>query len=278
MQQGQAGVIHTFLFDHYWWVVFLTIFVALLTSAYTYRKPPKCEKGKILRHDMAARVSHWFNAAGIVTLIITGFLLGFLFFPRIVAFTDGAELAFNLHFVGAVLFLFGGMYWVGNTFLSPERLEEHAPYRGSLKDAVLHYLHLAGLIRKEGAPTGKYEASERLAFVPLTLFALFMGITGLVKVSARIWHLPDGLLVAATWVHDWGTLLLAILLVFHIVLAAVVPWAWPLLRSMIDGYVSVEFVKAHHPAWYAELVKKGYCPEKKGESESREGADDAEKE
>jgi len=278
MKQGEAGQSLLFYFDTFWWAPFMVVFVALLLSAYTHRIKPHCEGDRILRHDIPARVSHWFNAGGILILLFSGFMLGFLFFPRQVAFTDGARAMFNLHFIGALLFLFGAVYWVGNSFLNPQRLEEHAPYKGSLKDAVLHYLHLMGLTKSKGGPTGKYEASERLAFIPLTLLALFMGITGLIKVAARVWHIPDGVLVFATWTHDWSTIILAILLVFHIVLAAVVPWAWPLLRSMIDGYIGVDFVKSHHPGWYRELVAEGLCPpdktDEKRTDESAQGADD----
>ena len=278
LKQGEAGHSSVFYFDHYWWMPFMIVFIALLVSAYTHRKKPKCEGDRILRHDIPARVSHWFNAGGILILLFSGFALGFLFFPRHVAFTDGARAMFNLHFIGALLFLFGAVYWVGNSFLYPRRLEEHSPYKGSLKDAVLHYLHMAGLTKKKGRPTGKYEASERLAFIPLTLLALFMGVTGLIKVSARVWHVPEGLLEFATWTHDWSTILLAVLLVFHIILAAVVPWAWPLLRSMIDGYISVDFVKSHHPGWYKELEQDGLCPadEKKERKQTpKKGENDA---
>lgn len=277
MKQGQAGEHLLFLFDRYGWVLVLIVFLALLASAYTHRKKPHCEGDRILRHDMAARVSHWFNAIGILILIGSAFGLGFLSFPRLVAYTDGAQLMFNLHFLGAALFLFGGFYWVGNSFLNPSRLEEHAPYRGSLKDAVIHYLHLAGLSKKKGRPTGKYEASERLAFVPLTLLALFMAITGFIKLSARIWDPPAWLLGMANWTHDWFTILLVILLVFHIVLAAVVPWAWPLLRSMIDGYVSVDFVKSNHPGWYRELQEEGLCPPDEPSAKSSDAATETEK-
>jgi formate dehydrogenase subunit gamma len=262
MKQGNAGESLLFLFDDYWWMLFMIIFLALLLSAFTHRKKPHCQGDKVLRHDIPARVSHWFNAFGILILLFSGFMLGFLFFPRLIPFTDGAQLMFNLHFIGALLFLFGAVYWVGNTFLYPQRLEEHAPYIGSLKDAIIHYARMAGITKKSERPPGKYDASERLAFVPLTLLALFMGLTGLIKVSARVWHVPDGLLHFSTWTHDWSTLLLAVLLVFHIILAAVVPWAWPLFRSMIHGYVNVDFIKSHHPGWYKELEKEGLCPSK----------------
>jgi formate dehydrogenase subunit gamma len=261
MKQGEAGQSLLFLFDEYWWGLFMIVFLALLLSAFTHRKKPHCEGDRVLRHDIPARVSHWLNAFGILILIFTGFMLGFLFFPRQVAYTEGAQLMFNLHFIGAMMFLLGAVYWVGNTFLYPRRLEEHAPYLGSIKDAVIHYARMAGLTKSKERPVGKYDASERLAFVPLTLLALFMGVTGLIKVAAHVWNVPKGLLEFATFTHDWSTIILTLLVIVHIILAAVVPWAWPLFRSMIDGYISVDFVKSHHKGWYKELTDDGLCPQ-----------------
>lgn len=267
MQQGKAGVHSTFFFDAYWWVPFTVVFVALLLSSFTHRQKPKCENGKILRHDIAARFSHWFNAAGIMILLYSGYELGFLGFGRKVFFTDGAREMFNLHFIGASLFLLGAVYWLGNTFLYPQRFKEHSPYKGSIKDAVLHYLKLFGLpIKKGERPVGKYEASERLAFIPLTLLALFMGLTGLVKLSAHVWDLPTWFVHGATVIHDYSTIILAILLVFHIFLAAVAPWAWPMFISMITGYMSVEDLKTNHKGWYKELKEQGLCDDERGEN------------
>lgn len=271
MIQGEAGQSSLFLFDTYWWVIFLVIFAALLFSAFTYRVEPFRKGNKLLRHDMPARISHWFNAGGILILLYSGFMLGFFFFPRQVSGTAEVATMFNLHFFGAILFLFGAVYWVGNTFLAPKRLAEHSPYQGSLKDAVLHYLKMAGLGKKsDERPTGKYEASERLAFIPLTLLALFMGLTGLIKLAAHAWHVPTGLLSFATVTHDVSTIILLILLVFHVILAAVVPWAWPLLRSMIHGYIPVDFAEAHHPGWVKELEEKGQMKDIDKETQKEE--------
>ncbi len=38
-----------------------------------------------------------------------------------------------------------------------------------------------------------------------------------------------------------------------LLLAAVVPWSWPLLRSMFNGWVPRDFAKSHHPLWYEQL-------------------------
>jgi len=265
MQQGFAGNTTVFWFDHYWWLLFLTLFIALLLSSFTHRKGSYCKDGQVLRHDIAARFSHWFNASGILLLLYSGYKLGFLFIPRELTSTAEIRFYFNLHFIGAMLFLLGAVFWLGNMFLEPKRLDEHEPYKGSVKDAILHYLHLAGVVKHGGSPAGKYEPSERLAFVPLTLLALIMAITGMTKMSAHVWDLPKSVLVASTAIHNWGTIALAVLLVFHILLAAVVPWAWPMMRSMITGFVSVEFVKKDHEAWYDELKASGACKKENNE-------------
>lgn len=261
--QGEAGHSSVFYFDHYWWMIYLVIFGALLASSFTYRIESYCKNGRVLRHDIYARAGHWLNASGILILLYSGYKLGFLWFGRTVAGTDAIRFMFNLHFIGAALFLLGAVFWLGNMFLSPQRLDEHEPYKGAIKDAVLHYLHLFGFIKHAGSPTGKYEASERLAFVPLTVLAFFMALTGLVKMTGHVVHLPTSLLHIATLAHDYSGLVLAVLLVFHIFLAAVAPWAWPMMRSMIDGYVPLEYVKKTHRAWYEELVAKGACKEEK---------------
>ncbi len=258
MYQGAAHR-SLFFFDHFWWVIWLVIFGALIVSSYTYRVEPYCQNGRVLRHDIYARVGHWLNASGILLLLYSGYELGFLWFPRTLSGTDEIRAMFNLHFIGASLFLAGAVFWLGNMFLAPQRLKEHEPYKGALKDAILYYLHLFGLVKHEGSPAGKYEASERLAFVPLTILAFLMAITGLVKMMGHPVHLPTALLHASTLAHDYMALVLAVLLVFHILLAAVVPWSWPLLRSMIDGFVSLDFVRKTHPGWYKELREKGAC-------------------
>lgn len=105
--QGQAGQTTLFYFDHYWWVLWLIVFGAWLASSYTYRVAPYCKGGKVLRHDIYARIGHWLNASGILLLLYIGYKLGFLWIPRTLTGTDEIRAMFNLHFFGAALFLLG---------------------------------------------------------------------------------------------------------------------------------------------------------------------------
>jgi len=57
-----------------------------------------------------------------------------------------------------------------------------------------------------------------------------------------------------TFTHDLTTLIMVAFFMVHVVMGAVVPWSWPLLRSMFTGYVTEEYVKSHHAGWYRELT------------------------
>ncbi len=253
--QGAAGHHLTFLFDRFWWLVLMAAGLGLLWGGLQRRRDPFLDGDRVLRHDSAARLSHWTHAIGCVLLLLSGFGLGFFLFPRWVAGPDGAALMMNLHFCGALLFVFGGFYWLANTIVSPWRLREHLPERGSLAEGVIHYAHILGLTRKTVRPA-KYDGSERLAFLPIVIFALLLIGTGFVKLAARFSGIPTEVLAPATQLHDISALVMLLLFCVHVLLGAVVPWSWPLLGSMFSGWVSRDFARRHHPRWFAELEKQ----------------------
>jgi len=250
--QGEASRHLNFLFDHLWWIIYMAGFLGLILGGYWQRVDPFIRDNRVWRHDGAARLSHWTHALGCGLLLTSGFGLGFLFFPRLVSGPAGAARMMDLHFLGALLFVFGGLFWLANTIVSPRRFWEHMPDRGSLKEGIIHYAHIFGLTKKTVRPA-KYDGSERLAFVPIVLFAALLILTGAIKLSARFLGVPTTVLSTMIWLHDISALIMAVLLVFHVVLAAVVPWSWPLLGSMISGWVSRDFARDHHPLWFEQL-------------------------
>ncbi len=250
--QGEAGRHIAFLFDNLWWGIFIVAFCGLLLGAYWKRVDPFINNDRILRHDGAARLSHWTHAAGCTLLLITGVALGFFFIPRQVAGPAGVSQMMDLHFLGALLFVFGGFFWLSNTILSPWRFREHMPDKGSLIEGITHYAHIFGLTKKNVRPA-KYDGSERLAFVPIVVFAALLILSGFIKLAPRFTSVPTGLLSFMTWIHDASALMMLVLFFFHVLLAAVVPWSWPLLRAMFNGWVPRAFAKSHHPVWYEQL-------------------------
>ena len=250
--QGEAGQHTPLLFDNLWWLLFLAAFCGLLLGAYWQRIDPFIKEQRVLRHDGAARLSHWTHAAGCTLLLISGVALGFFFLPRQVAGPAGASQMLNIHFFGALFFVFGGFFWLSNTLMSPWRFREHMPDKGSLIEGITHYAHICGLTKKTVSPA-KYDGSERLAFVPIVLFAALLILTGFIKLAPRFIGVPTNLLSSMTWLHDISALMMLVLFFFHVLLAAVVPWSWPLLRSMFNGWVPRDFAESHHPQWYKQL-------------------------
>ena len=253
--QGEAGAQLYLLFDHAPWLLFMVAFLAFFVGGRCRRTDPVIDGNKVWRHDKAAILSHWTHALGCTFLLITGFGLGFFNFPRLFFGPGAASWLMNIHFIAAILFVFGGFFWAANMLVSPKRLKEHLPESGSLVEAVTHYAHMFKLT-KNGVAPGKYHGSERLAFLPMVLVTLLIITSGFVKVSARMFVVSSGVLQSATWLHDASTLLMLLLFVAHVILGALVPWSWPLLASMFRGHVSLSYAEKNHQAWIAELSGK----------------------
>ncbi len=244
------------LFDSTAWAVWIAPFAALFSAGFTRRQDSRIIGGQVLRHDDAAILQHWAHAVGTLILVGSGIALGIRgFLPRLVSGTYADGVAFNIHFVGAVLFVFGSFYYAGNTLMSG-RLSEHLPkdIGASLKDVVAHYSAVFG--KGKFPSEGKYFASEHLTYPIAAVGSALIVLTGLVKVAAHTFDIPGGLMLVTTLTHDVVAVVLGLYLVAHAVAGALVPWSWPLLRSMVTGVVPLEYVKEHHADWYRELTSR----------------------
>ena len=82
-------------------------------------------------------------------------------------------------------------------------------------------------------------------------------VTGGIKMAAHTWFLPAGLMGVVTPLHDWFGFALVVLVAIHVLVGSLAPWAWPLLKSMITGYMSEEYVQKNHALWYRQ-IKEGW--------------------
>jgi len=103
---------------------------------------------------------------------------------------------------------------------------------------------------------GKYLASERLSFPLWVVLLAGIILTGGIKAGAHVWTLPSALMAPMTYMHDVCALSLLALLALHMILGAIVPWSWPLIRSMVTGYMAEEYVRENHILWYEEIKEK----------------------
>lgn len=241
------------LFGSASWLIWLAPFAGLLAAGLSPRVDSHVEGDRVLRHDGVAILEHWTHGVATVILLLTGFMLGSVWLPRLVAGRVQAAAVLNVHYVGAALFVFAAFYYGTNTVLSG-RLREHLPgsIGGSLRDAVAHYRAVFG--GGEFPRDGKYFASEHLTYPIAAIGTIVILLSGLLKVAAFAFDIPGGLMTAATVSHDIAAVVLGVFLVAHAIAGAVVPWSWPLLRSMFTGFVTAEYARTHHKAWFDELA------------------------
>lgn len=249
--KGASQLTHCF-FDTMPWTLFAAAALGVVLGARTRRSNPRIEGSRVLRHDGPAMLAHWTHGISCVVLLVTGLALGLFVAPRL--FPDGVRTAFlfNAHFVAALFFLFGTFYWTANMIVSPGRFIEHLPTKDSLRETLIHYGHMCGFTKKTVA-ADKYHGSERLAFLLTLLATTPIVVSGFFKVAARFAELPAPLMSLMTWVHDAFTLVMLLYLIPHVLLGALVPWSWPLLRSMFTGYVTQRYAKQSHANWIQQL-------------------------
>jgi formate dehydrogenase subunit gamma len=239
------------LFNTAAWLFPLAVFGGIFVGATIRREESKIVSGKVLRHGWGTSFYHWSFALSGVALIVTGIYVGFLFIPRLVSDPQAVALMYNLHFMGALVFLFGISAHITDGYVTG-KFKEHLPESGDVGDAVAHYASKLGVGRKPRE--GKYLASEKLSYPMWLVFIGLVVLTGFIKVSAHIWNIPSGVMGVTTYIHDLAALAIIALLIVHVVLGALVPWSWQLLRSMLTGYVSRGYAEDHHPEWYEELA------------------------
>ncbi|ABV85587.1 cytochrome b/b6 domain-containing protein [Shewanella pealeana] len=255
---GEQGRETVMLFDSLAYLPILVFAVSLFTASKLHRPGDRIEGDKVLRHDGIARLTHWTAAFGCLLLLITGIALGFLFIPRFVVDATATAMMFNLHFVGALFFVFGCGLWASNQLVEPRRFSTHLPDESlwiELKKSVLHYTHMLGMT-KTHVEAPKYHHSGRLAGLVIMASSFVVILSGFGKLLARGLDLNPSIAELINLSHGWSALALLLLIPVHALLGGVAPWAWNTLKAMVTGYVSRDYAQKEHAIWFRELEEK----------------------
>ena len=211
--------------------------------------------GEVTRHGGGSFLEHWGTALGIFTLLASGILLGFLFFPTIIDTPDKTAFPLNIHFIGVVVALFGGFFFIADYIFSRkyDRLIPNIPdiFGGFIGKYFL---------RRKWSSEDKYLSSQKVAFLGFAFIGAGILISGAIKVAAHIWPIQAGVWGAFTVVHDLFSLLFIFLLVVHVLLVIGLR-EWPALTSWITGKVTEERAEEDYPVWHEELKtgkRRGY--------------------
>lgn len=243
----------TLLFDSMTWLIGLAPFLGVLAAGLSKRRDPRVEGDRVLRHDLAAIVTHWAHGLGTVVLLGSGIALGFLFVPTLLGSGQPVWTVMNVHFVAVVVFLFGTFYYGANAVLAPKRLKEHLPTSDAIDYTKRHYGLLLGFKKFSMPPERKYFESEKVAYLMAAAGTITIIVTGMLKVAAHVMNVPGGVMAVATPAHDVATLLMILFILPHILFAAILPSSWPILRSMFTGYVPLDYARRDHVGWLEEI-------------------------
>ncbi len=247
-----ANTSETLLFDTMPWVVVASAVLGFLLGAIRARLKgrEKIVGEEVIRHGGGAFIGHWGTALGTFVLIVSAFLLGFLFFPSQVNTTAEALFPLNLEFIGVVFLLFGGFHFVAD-FLFSGNYSRLIP---NLQDIVGGTLGKY-LLRREWRAEGKYLSSQKSAFLAWAVLGAVILVTGAIKAAAHIWPIQASVLSTTTYIHDIFALLSVIMLIVHVLFVLVFPDHRPALKGWFTGKLSAEHAQKEHPLWYEELKK-----------------------
>ncbi|MDD4924029.1 MAG: cytochrome b/b6 domain-containing protein [Dehalococcoidales bacterium] len=241
------------LFDTAPWVILVSIFTGIVLGIFRSKAIQNkiIGDGRVIRHNGSGFFQHWGTALGIFALIASGIIMGFLFFPTIIKSPSGFIFPMNMHFVGLIVTLFGGFYFLTSYLLS-KKIGTLIP---DSKD-IIHGTFGKYILRKTWTPEDKYLSSQKASFLLFAILGLGQLVTGGIKVAAHIWSLSPSLMSISTVLHDIFSLLFILLLLEHILFVVLIKKHRILLASWFKGTVAEEYTRKEHTFWYSELQKQ----------------------
>lgn len=234
------------------WVIIVAIVLGLVLGAVRamFRKKLEIVDDEAERHDSSSFLEHWGTGLGIFALIASGIWLGFLFIPTFPKTPTETVLPLNMHFIGLVITLFGGCYFLADFALS----RNYSSLIPNINDIIGGTLGKY-LLRRKWLAEAKYLSSQKSAFLAFAALGVVILITGAIKVAAHIWPMQATVYSVTTLIHDIFSLLFILLLIVHVLLVVALPAHWSSLKSWLTGKVPEEYVKEEHPVWYEELKR-----------------------
>ena len=198
------------------------------------------------RFNLLERIVHWVVGITYVALLLTG--LAFAYPPLfwLTAPLGGGAMARVLHpYIGAlfgVAMLLMVVLWIRDMFLNRQDVRWMA--------AVRYY---ATHQRDKVPPAGKYNAGQKMFFWVQGMLAIVFVGTGVMLWFPEQLAPARTLLSSARLLHYVATLGGGLFLVLHVYLGTV---AYPgTARSMIDGKVTRQWARLHHPRWHEEQTR-----------------------
>ena len=202
-------------------------------------------RGELLRHPVYTRVLHWTVAIFFVLALLSGFAIYSPWLYRwLTPLFGGGPMTRFLHpwfsLAFTIAFAFQFVNW-----LRPMRWTRNdTPWLRRFK------AYVTNAEKTEPPETGFFNAGQKLYFWLIIFSTVIFLITGIV-----LWfdHVVPRWSVAVSYVlHNIAGLLMLAGFIIHIYEGtAAQPGTF---HSMVDGTVTEDWARTHHPAWYADVT------------------------
>jgi formate dehydrogenase gamma subunit len=215
---------------------------------------------EIERFNLLERGIHLFRLISFVFLAITGLILAFNLHLWQQLLFGSAETMHDFHVWMGVVFI---VTTVGGVLL----WFRDATFESYDKDWVRK---MGGYLGHKGeVPAGRFNAGQKMFYWLSSILGVLMGVTGLVLVFKGAFSLPT--ICITSTVHNLLGFFLIAGVVAHAYLGTVAnPGTW---RVLVDGSVTREWAKHHHPNWFRKLVEQERVEEAETKTAERSGKD-----
>jgi formate dehydrogenase subunit gamma len=221
--------LHTYLFKDSSWIILIAIIGG--AAAGIFRAKAKLRhtesENNPPRHRLFSFMEHWGTGIGIIILIASGRMLGFIFAPHV---NGNSVLGSNLHFTGLLFTLLFGSAFLAD-FLASKAYRTEMPTLVDIWDGTIKKY----LFKKKWTDTGKYLSSQKSAFLAFAVLGLGVLITGAGKMVSFVSPIPPGGLEKASLIHDVFAILFMLMLIVHILIVVAVGSYRRLLYSWFTG-------------------------------------------
>ncbi|MDP4127570.1 MAG: cytochrome b/b6 domain-containing protein [Bacillota bacterium] len=211
---------------------------------------------KVLRFSKGERISHWVHAISFFVLLFTGLGVLSTFFQPAMTILGGIHVARVIHRISALFFVIvvGLMFFIGNPRYHWRWIKFVFNFTKS------DWQHVSAFPKEFFGGHGaypeqeKYNGGEKINSLITIFGTVFITLSGIVMWWAPFF--PVGLVRWAYPVHDLSMFLMTAAAIGHIYLGLLHPDSKAAMSGMLNGYVSKEFARAHHSAWYNRLKEE----------------------
>ena len=229
-----------------------------------------------MRMPLAHRIQHIVLIFSFVLLILSGMPVRYYDAPLsgfLLKLMGGMQMRGVIHRLGAVLLIGLCVFHLGGLlFLSRarEEMKEFFPRLKDITDMAHHMFYNLG--RRHDPPRyGKYNFIEKFEYLAVAWGSVVMILTGLI-----LWHenlflslIPKWLWDAARVAHSYEAVLAFLaIIIWHFYNVHLNPEVFPMSRVWLDGKITEEELKKHHPLQYEKMMKE------RMQTEELEGGDE----